>query len=119
MYENIYIMQNTDIFQQNGSIQISGSKTCSSSTQYSGYYRCVWTSSNSLDDGSYTYILVVTTITQASPLTGSFKIGIYILLLLIYVERSFNLLTLYDIVPTNISRTYRRNRRKELEILTF
>ncbi|XP_060568885.1 hemicentin-1-like, partial [Ruditapes philippinarum] len=60
---------------QNNAIQISGSSACSSSTQYTGYYRCVWTSSNSLNDGSYTYNIVVTTITQATPLTGSFKIA--------------------------------------------
>ncbi|XP_060600120.1 V-set and immunoglobulin domain-containing protein 10-like [Ruditapes philippinarum] len=60
---------------QNSAIQISGSTACSSSSQYTGYYRCVWTSRNSLDDGSYTYSIVVTTITQAAPLTGSFKIA--------------------------------------------
>ncbi|XP_060575286.1 protein amalgam-like [Ruditapes philippinarum] len=60
---------------QDNSIQISGSSACSSSTQYTGYYRCVWTSRNSLDDGSYTYSIVVTTITQATPLTGSFKLA--------------------------------------------
>jgi hypothetical protein len=37
---------------------------------------CVWTSENSLDDGIYTYSVVVTTITQAAPLHGSFNIGI-------------------------------------------
>ncbi|XP_060578470.1 synaptogenesis protein syg-2-like [Ruditapes philippinarum] len=72
-------IRNTDILMEeiidNSAIQIPGSSACSSSTQYTGYYRCVWTSSNSLDDGSYTYNIVVTTITQASPLTGSFKIA--------------------------------------------
>ncbi|XP_053372613.1 hemicentin-1-like isoform X1 [Mercenaria mercenaria] len=53
---------------------IPGTWNCSSSTQYQGYYRCVWTSSNSLADGSYNYSLLVTTITQADPLTGSFNI---------------------------------------------
>ncbi|XP_060588057.1 hemicentin-1-like [Ruditapes philippinarum] len=60
---------------QKSAIQISGSSACSSSTQYTGYYRCVWTSSNSLDDGSYTYSIVVITITQAAPIKGSFKIA--------------------------------------------
>ncbi|XP_060563533.1 cell adhesion molecule 2-like [Ruditapes philippinarum] len=60
---------------QNSAIQISGSSACSSSKQNTSYYRCVWTSSNSLDDGSYTYSIVVKTITQATPLTGSFKIA--------------------------------------------
>ncbi|XP_053389838.1 hemicentin-2-like [Mercenaria mercenaria] len=55
-------------------ITVSGSKKCSSSTKYTGYFKCVWTSSNSLADGSYTYSLVVTTITKSNPLSGDFKI---------------------------------------------
>jgi hypothetical protein len=45
----------------------------------------VWTSNNSLDDGSYTYSIVVNTITQATPLTGSFKIGILSVILIIII----------------------------------
>lgn len=58
----------------NTGVTLPGSRTCSSSTQYPGYYRCMWSSSHSLPDGSYTYSIVVTTLTQSDPLTGSFKL---------------------------------------------